>query len=599
MVKQEVASGGGLVARQLAAEGVSRVFGIIDGTYYGLYRSLPEHGIELVSPRHETTAAHMAGAYARLTGQLGVCIASNGPGVANVLPGVAVEQAEGNRVLLVTSSRRTGIAYPDRGGTYQCFDQVGATAAMAKWSVHVPDRARLLELLRRALRCVHTGRPGVVHLDVPEDILNGDGPIDPREHWAPERSRRRAPLAPDPGEVDAAAAMLCAARRPLIHAGSGVVHALAYDELARVARLAMAPVTTSWGARGALAEPSAHAIPMIHTELVDDVRNDADVVLTVGSRLGETDWWGKPPNWAPASEQRMIQVDVDPERLGANKPVDLALVGDARRFLAALGDALEERAGSVDLDGRRARLAAYVEERRRDRAKLDRRLRKAGAPVHPARVPVACQQTFPRDTVWVFDGGNTAVWANFFHQVRVPGALLGTFKFGMLGAGVGQALGAQVACPGRRVVCITGDGALGMHPQEVETAVRHGLPIVYVVLCDGQWGMVKMSQQIATAPLRTVARKVVANRPLPADELVYADFAETRFDRLAQALGAHGERVGHSDELRPALARARDAGAPAIVHVDVDPNEHMWAPRLQVFKKLHEEPSGEPRGRQR
>ena len=147
-------TGGAVVARILAAEGVDRVFGIIDGTYFGMYSAFAGQGIRLVSPRHETAAAHMAGAYARLTGKVGVCMASNGPGVANVLPGVAVENAEGNRVLLITSCRRTGISYPDRGGTFQCFPQVEVTAPMTKWSVAVPsvDRVERDEHGRRAGR---------------------------------------------------------------------------------------------------------------------------------------------------------------------------------------------------------------------------------------------------------------------------------------------------------------------------------------------------------------------------------------------------------------------------------------------------------------
>src|SRR5512146_3430088 len=140
-------SGGEVLARMLQAEGVEKVFGIIDGTYFGFYSSLHRLGIEIVTPRHEACAAHMAGAYARLTGKLGVCMASNGPGVANILPGVAVEQAEGNRVLLITSSRRQGITYPDRGGTYQYFPHVEVTRPMCKWSCAVPSVDRLSELL--------------------------------------------------------------------------------------------------------------------------------------------------------------------------------------------------------------------------------------------------------------------------------------------------------------------------------------------------------------------------------------------------------------------------------------------------------------------
>lgn len=151
-------TGGEVLARMLQIEGVKNVFGIIDGTYFGFYSKLEPHGIELITPRHETSAAHMAGAYARSTGKLGVCMASNGPGVANILPGLVVEEAEGNRVLVITSSRRTGIMYPDRVGTYQCFNQSGVISQMAKWSEAVPSFERIPEMMRRALRkCYEAG----------------------------------------------------------------------------------------------------------------------------------------------------------------------------------------------------------------------------------------------------------------------------------------------------------------------------------------------------------------------------------------------------------------------------------------------------------
>ncbi|MFW5933988.1 MAG: thiamine pyrophosphate-binding protein, partial [Actinomycetota bacterium] len=289
-------TGGAIIARMLAAEGVERLFGIIDGTYYGLYSSLADAGIELISPRHESTAAHMAGAYARTTGRLGVVMASNGPGVANVLPGVAVEQAEGNRVLLITSSRRVGIGDPDRGGTYQYFPQAATTASMCKWAEHVPSADRIPELLRHALRAVWSGRPGVVHLDVPEDLINGEHEPDAQALWSPPTYRSLVPIPPDPGQLAEVVAWLAAAQRPLIHAGSGVVHAQAEGELAELAALLEAPVTTSWAARSVLAEDDTHAVPMVHVDLVDRVRNEADAILVLGSRLGETDWWGKAPN---------------------------------------------------------------------------------------------------------------------------------------------------------------------------------------------------------------------------------------------------------------------------------------------------------------
>lgn len=583
----EVITGGALLARMLQAEGVDTVFGIIDGTYFGFYSSLPKLDIRLISPRHETCAAHMAGAYARLTGTLGVCIASNGPGVANLLPGIAVENAEGNRVLAITSARREGTIAPDRGGTYQSFPQVEVTGPMTKWSARVPSFARLPELVRRALRESWTGRPGVVHLDVPEHIMNGAAPL--RKGWlrAPSQYRVVDPALPSAEQVKRAADLLLDARAPLIHAGSGVLHGQAWTELAMLAELLELPVSTSWGARGAFDERRRWAIPMTSLELTTRARTESDLVLVLGSRLGETDWWGKAPYWARPGRQRIVQVDADPSRIGVNRPVALGIVADVRAFLAALIEEVGPRVGAADRARRRARLESYVADRTAARAKLDEMLQDRGTPLHPAQVGVACRQAFADDAIAVFDGGNANIWGQFFHEVRVPNTVLWTAKFGMLGAGVSQALGAKVAHPDRQVFCVIGDGAMGFHPQELETAVRHGLAVVYLVLCDRQWGMVKINQSFAMKPLKTIVRK-----HLDADETINTDFAEIRFDKLAESMGAHGERVSAPDELAGALRRCIESGRPSVIHVDVDPVKHMWAPALRHFKAMHQEPAG-------
>ena len=578
-------SGGNIIAKMLALEGVEKVFGIIDGTYFGLYANLKRYGIELISPRQEACALHMAGAYARMTGKLGVAIASNGPGVANALAGVAVENGEGNRVLLLTSTRRTGIGYPDRGGTYQYFNQVGAIKAMAKWSGAALSHMRLQELLRRAFRISYRGRPGVVHVDVPEDIMNGK--TEAQRFILPQNYRRMEALTASEAQIEAAAEMLVAARLPMIHAGSGVIHAAAYAELQQVAELLHAPVTTSWGGRSALPETHELAIPMIHIKLNHLVRNRDDAVLTLGSRLGETDWWGKPPYWASPKEQKMIQVDIDEEILGLNKPVALAVLSDVKDFLARLIAKLAVRREQMPLASRVQAVKQFRAEMAMLRTKLDEHLTETGAPMNPAHVAHVCGEFFSPEAICVMDGGNTAVWAHFFHEARVPNTILQTAKFGMLGAGVAQALGAAVAFPAREIYCIIGDGAMGFNMQELETAVRNNLKVIYLVCCDKQWGMVKMNQQFALKPLKTMVRKALAP-----SETINADLHEIQFDKLAESMGAHGERVAAPSELRPALQRCRAANKCAVIHVDVDPVKHMWAPGLLHFKAMHQEPKG-------
>jgi acetolactate synthase-1/2/3 large subunit len=578
-------SGGEILARMLREEDVKKVFGIIDGTYFGLYSNFKRNGIDLITPRHEATAAHMAGAYARLTGELGVCIASNGPGVANILGGVAVENAEGNRILLITSSRRTGITYPDRGGSYQYFNHVAVIKPMAKWSASAGAYARIPELARRAFRVSFRGRPGVVHLDVPENLMNGKEKG--ASLWALHQYRRTTPLVPGSNDVAQAARMLIDARCPMIHAGSGIIHSQAYEELAKVAEILHAPVTTSWSARGVLPETSPLSWPMVHVKAVNELRNACDLVLCLGSRLGETDWWGKPPYWRQPSEQKMIQVDVDEEVLGNTKPAELAVVGDARIFLQQLFDQLKAMESDIPRGERQEHISRLAKERDKDRAKLDEKLNDPSIPMITAHVGSVCRKVFDDDAVVVFDGGNTAVWGNFYHEVRLPNTQLSTHHFGMLGAGVGQALGAAVARPDKQVYCIIGDGAFGFHPQEIETAVRNNLKVIFLVCCDQQWGMVKINQQFALRPVKTMIKK-----SLEPQETINTDLGEIEFDRVAQAMGAYGERVADPAQLQGAIERSLESNACAVIHVDVDPVKHMWAPGLLHFKEMHQEPAG-------
>jgi len=577
--------GGALIAKMLKAEGVDTAFGIVDGSYLMLCAALRDQGIELFTPRHETIGMHMAGAYARMTGKLGVALASNGPGVANVLSGVAVEAVEGNRVLLITSCRRSPISYPDRGGAYQCFDQVAAIRPMVKWSQTVPSFDRIGEITRDALRHCFQGRPGVVHLDVPEDLINGKG--EAPDPIAPARYRRTAPVFPDPAQVEAAAQMLADAKLPVIHAGGGVLHAGAFAELAELAELLGAPVTTSWSARGVLREGHPMAWPMVHVKPVNEVRKAADVIVALGSRIGETDWWGKQPYWGDPGIQKLIQVDLDDDVLGRNRPADLAVLADVKVFLARLNEALRPLRARMPMGARETAVAKLARGRDKDRAKLDSKLEDRSAPMLTAHLSHVCDRVMGDDAIAVFDGGNTTVWASFFHRVRVPNTLLATHHMGHLGAGMGQALGAAIAHPDRQVFCIIGDGAFGMHPQEVETAVRHDLKVVWLVASDRQWGMVKMTQSMAFHPYKMLLKKKLAP-----EETINSDLAEIEYDKLGQAMGAHGERIASPDEIEPALKRALASGKPAVIHVDVDPAKHLWAPALMHFKAMHAEPKG-------
>ena len=447
----------------------------------------------------------------------------------------------------------------------------------------MPSADRVAEILRRALSASWSGRPGLVHVDLPESIMNGSYDADPSWFRGPATYRPQAPLEPAAAAVDEAARMLSSAARPLLHAGSGVVHAGAFDELRQVAERLHLPVSTSWGGRSVIDERHELALPMVYVGAVNKARGEADVVLVLGSRLGETDWWGKEPYWAPDAEQRLVQVDLEPGELGKNRSVALAVQADVGAFLRRLLERLPAAPG--EQRSRREwvrKLRRVCRDRRRQ---LDKKVARSALPVHSGLVPQVCREVFDDDAILVIDGGNTQVWGHFYTELRRPNTLMGTFKMGHLGAGVAHALGAKVAHPDRQVYVLAGDGAMGFNPQEVETAVRHDLPVVWVVFCDRQWGMVKINQQFARKPLKTLVRGT-----LPPGDNIATDLCEIQFDQLARAMGAYGERVADPDGLRGALERALASGRPAVVHVDVDPVAHLWAPELRTFKDMHLEP---------
>lgn len=578
-------SGGEFLSRMLKAEGVDTAFGIVDGTYLGFLAGMRKNGIKMIGPRHETCAAHMAGAYARLTGKPGVCYASNGPGVANILPGIAVENGEGNRVLVITSCRRTGIAYPDRGGTYQYFNQVGVIKSMSKWSGSPQSFDRIAEMFRRAMRKLYQGRPGVVHLDVPENLINGKFKFP--DIWKPHQYRTTSAVEPSAEQIQRTGQVLLKSNLPLIHAGSGIIHALAFDELKELSELIQAPVLTSWAARGVMDERHDNIFPMLYMEINHKLRKEADTVLVLGSRVGETDWWGKQPYWKAPLKQTTIQVDIDEELCGMNKPANEIIIADVKAFLKKLILYIKSNQNKVPAKKRKSQIEKFNKLKSKERVRLDKELADKKELINPAKVVSVCDQFFDDDAIVVFDGGNTSVWGNFYSQIRTVNTVLSTFKFGMLGAGVAQALGAAVARPGKQVYCMIGDGAFGFHPQEIETAIRNNLQVVFIVFVDRQWGMVKMTQQFAFKPIKTLIMK-----ELKEDETINADLKEIRYDLMAQSMGAFGKRITKIEDLKPALEEASQSKKAAVIHVDVNNVKHMWAPGLMHFKDMHQEPSG-------
>jgi acetolactate synthase-1/2/3 large subunit len=294
-------SGGELLLKCLHAERVRHLFAIPDGTYNialeALQRRGDEWGCELIVPRHEAAAAHMADAYTRVTGGPAVVMACAGPGAANLVSGVITAQAEGSPVVAITTTRRSDIAHPHRAAM-QVADQLAYYKPVVKWNAGVHDWGRIPDLVRQAFRVATSGRPGPVHLDIPENLLMARGEEESAPVWERDLYRAAQTSVPEPTLIQRAAEMLVGAALPNLHCGGGALRSGAHDELRALAEHLGGPVTTGVDGRGTIPEDHALSVhPLCPAAAM--VHQGADVVLAVGTRFGELDFWGRAPVWRP------------------------------------------------------------------------------------------------------------------------------------------------------------------------------------------------------------------------------------------------------------------------------------------------------------
>lgn len=558
-------TGGELLLRCLHAEGIRHIHAITDGTYMMVIEALErlgeELGIRLVVPRHEAAAAHACDAYTRVTGQPAVVMACAGPGAANLLAGMMCAEAEGSPVIAITTTRRSEIAdaYVQQGGM-QVSRHLEIFKPAVKWNGKVEHWKRIPDMVRHAFRVAMSGRPGPTHILIPEDIIAQKGEASTLSIIAPERCRLTRRLPADPEAVQRAAHMLVEAKLVNIHCGNGAERSAAAEEVRQLAEHLGCPVTHTIRARGIL--PDDHPLSF-HPTCMSRIaaNNQADVVLAVGTRLGELNMWGQPPMFGEPDKQRLIQIDTEPTHFGLNRPTDIPLLGDARAVLAQLNAAVEQltekRAPHVKIAEFRALQDQFEEELAASLADTARR------PMLTGQILKACNDFFDSDAIFVMDGGNTTLWDIHYHIARQPRSVIYSMNYGHLGTGLPYALGAKLACPDKPVYCVTGDSAFGFNIQELETAVRNALPVIVLVAVDGAYGMEKSAQQ------RQFGRETA---------WFGHDHAPVRYDRVGVAMGCHGEYVEAVDDLRPALERAAASGKPAVIHVVVDPEANVDPP---------------------
>lgn len=538
-------TGAQALVRLLQAEGVTQSFGIVGGKLGPLLHALSQSPIHFTGVRHEAAAPMMAAATFAGTGRIALAMGEMGPGGLNLASGAGVAFNNHLAALLVTTNQHRAAAYPHRGMLMD-LDARAVFAPVTKWNAVVHDVRRLPELVRTALREALSGRPGPVHLDIPQDVLSGscDWPADEFE-IAPSRYRALSGPRPAADTVLAAAALLRSAQRPLIVAGGGVIVTGAVEGVRALAARMNAPVAPTQMALGAVASDSAHFIGhggLIAGDAVRQAFDEADAVIAIGCRFSSWLWDEQGP--LARRHHRLININIDASALGAPALHEVAMLADAKAALADLLAAMQ--GGSLQVE------TEWLPRLRRARTEYEARIAQMArddrdAVMHPAALALAIGQTLPRDALVVFDGGHTSFWSNDCTPVHEPRTRFHDPGMSHLGFGLPYALALQLAHPSRPVLQITGDGSFGFTLQELDTARRERLPVVSIIHNNASWGIIRAGQRNQL------------------DFELGTSLADTDYASIARGFGCHGETVERAEDIGPALQRAFDSGLPAVI----------------------------------
>lgn len=569
--------GGELLLRCLHQEKVKHIHAITDGTYMSMLEPLErlqgELGIRLVVPRHEAAAAHFCDAYTRMTGSPAVVMACAGPGAANVLSGLICAESEGSPVIAITTTRRSeiGDSYAHQAAM-QVGDQQGYFKAAVKWSGKVDHWHRIPDMVRHAFRMATSGRPGPVHLLIPQDILDGMGDLDSVKLYTPEQYRftAMAKQAANPELIQQAAKMLVESKLACIHVGNGCERAQASDEVIELGELLGMPMTKT--ARSISLFPCNHPLALNTLSMGGMLsHHEPDTLLVVGTRLGEMSAFGNTPAWGEPDNINTIQIDAEPTNIALNRPVDLGLVGDAKTVLRQLIDSIKPLLKEPrEVHPKVEEYKGYQTEWRKG---LDKVSDDMQDPMCVGTVYRECNKFYEgQEAITIFDGGNTPFWGFHYHVNRPGAKTIHSTAFGHLGTGLPYAIGAKLAFPEKPVYCVSGDSAFNFNIQELETALREDLPVITLVTVDGAWGMEKTAQK------RTWGRE--------APWFGIHNAEEIRYDKICEAVGGHGEYVTKASEIIPALERATAAGKVAVIHCVIDPDSNVWPPGIEIWNAL-------------
>ena len=529
-------TGSELVAQALEKHGVDTFFFLMGAPMLGAEKACIDRGMRGIDVRHEQGAAMMAHAYSRVANKSGVCMACSGPGTINLVSGLATALIDCAPVVALGGSS----PWSEWGtGSFQEIDQVALARPMVKWAERCYETRRIPEMIDLAFRTAWAGKPGPVYLDFPTDVLLGsvdEAAVVWPKVSGPVRSRPQA----DAAGVEAAIGILAAAEKPVVLSGSGVLWSDAAPELRSWIEASGMPFYTTPQGRGVV--PDDH--PLCFPNARSTALKEADAILVVGTRVNYVFGQLKPPRFR--ADARVIRIDVDPGEIASTQRLDVGLVGDAKAVLLQLASAARGRVDAARYAGWRERLQSINVEKQ---AAQERDLSTDQMPIHPLRLCKEVRDFMPRDAILCVDGQEILNYGRQSIPTHVARHRLNSGPFGTMGVGMPFGVGAKMAKPDTPVIVLHGDGSFGLNGFELDTAIRHRIPVLVVISLNGGW--------TGDAELKKPGR----------------DLGYTRYDQMAIALGAHGEYVERPEDIRPALERAQravDAGIPAVVNVVTD-----------------------------
>jgi len=530
--------GGQIAAKALKAAGVECVFTLSGGHVMAIYDGCIDEGIQVIDVRHEQAAVHAADAWARLNpGKVGVAILTAGPGATDGVTGIA-NAWRANSPILVFGGQ--GPFNNLRRGSLQEMDHISLMRPITKWVDACYETRRIAEYVEQGIRYALSGIPGPSYLEIPIDILSASVP-DEKVFIPPFRDYRVKHAAPK-ANVEKAVELLSTATHPIVMAGTALKWSEGAEQLRAFVEATNIPCYANGMGRGMLA--------MDHPQFFNRTRGaalaQADCVLLAGTVLDFRMKFGR----SIPDNAKIIQLDLDETLIGQNRAADIGLVGNLGANLAAMLDTMKASNSVPDWSGYSAQLRQKENELEEA---LRAELNSDEVPIDPLRLCREIADMIDDEMIVIGDGGDIVAQASKVVKVPKNGAWMDPGPLGTLGVGMPFALAAQLANPDRRVVIIYGDGSFGLNGFEFDTAVRFNLPIVGIVGNDGAWGQMLRPQSTTYGNERIIATKL--------------NF--TRYDKVVEALGGHGEHVTEPDQIRPAIERALASGKPALVNVEM------------------------------